>query len=207
MKSNECVLHRDKKDIENVLNEVEKVAEYNGLTRKETIQLRLLAEEMIGMQEGILGFVEGAFYLENKDRVYNLCLHSDVMVEDWTREKFVEMSTNKQNAAYSGFMGKIRMTIDSMLNGASGDLYLGSYDYVGNSLVLSYPSFYQMPMHGGDSYEQTWALSQYREEAKGNEDKWDELEKSIVASIADEVIVGARTNYVDIIVVKKFMIH
>ena len=33
---------------------------------------------------------------------------------------------------------------------------------------------------------------------------WDELEKSIVANIADEVIVGARTNYVDIIVVKKF---
>lgn len=204
MKSNECVLHRNQKDIVNVLNEVEKVAEYNGLTRKETIQLRLLAEEMIGMQEGILGFVEGAFYLENKDRVYNLCLHSDVRVEDGTREKFVELSTNKQNAAYSGFKGKIRMTIDSMLNGASGDIYLSGYDYMGDPLVFSYPSFFQRSMHGEDFYEQTWSLSQYREKVRENEEQWDELEKSIVASIADEVIVGARTNYVDIIVVKKF---
>lgn len=204
MKTNECVLHKNQKDIANVLNEVEKAAEYNGLTRKETIQLRLLAEEMIGMQEGILGFVEGAFYLENKDRVYNLCLHSDVRVEDGTREKFVELSTKKQNAAYSGFKGKIRMAIDSMLNGASSDVYLSSYDFVGDPLVFSYPSFFHGSMYGADSYEQTWTLSQYKERAKENKDQWDELEKSIVASIADEVIVGARTNYVDIIVVKKF---
>lgn len=204
MKSNECVLHRNQKDIENVLNEVEKAAEYNGLTRKETIQLRLLAEEMIGMQKGILGFVEGSFYLENRDRVYNLCLHSDVLVEDWTKEKFVELSTNKQNAAYSGFMGKIRMTIDNMLNGTPGDIYMSGYDYnyMGDPLIFS--SCFKMPVRGEESYEQTWTLSQYREQAKGNEDQWDELEKSIVASIADEVIVGARTNYVDIIVVKKF---
>lgn len=206
MRSNECVLHRNQKDMEKVLNEVEKVAEYNQLTKKETIQLRLLAEEMIGMQEGILGFVEGAFYLENKDRVYNLCLHSDVAVEDWTREKFVELSTNKENVAYNGFMGKVRMTIDSMLNGMAGDAYLSSYDYMGTPYVFSTPSFSygQIQMRGENPYEQTWALSQYREEAKGNADEWDELEKSIVASIADEVIVGARTNYVDIIVVKKF---
>lgn len=204
MKSNECILRRNQKDIVNVLNEVEKVAEYNGLARKEMIQLRLLAEEMIGMQEGILGFVEGTFYLENKDRVYNLCLHSDVMVEDQTREKFVELSTNKQNAAYSGFKGKIRMAIDSMLNGASGDVYISSCDYMGDPLVFSYPSYFQKSMQGADSYGQTWTLSQYREKAKGNKDQWDELEKSIVASIADEVIVGARTNYADIIVVKKF---
>lgn len=204
MISNECVLHRNQKDIVNVLNEVEKVAEYNGLTRKETIQLRLLAEEMIGMQEGILGFVEGAFYLENKDRVYNLCLHSDVRVEDSTREKFVELSTNKQNAAYSGFMGKVRMTIDSMLNGASDDICLSGYDYMGGPLVCSYPSVFQRSMYDENPYEQTWTLSQYREKARENKDQWDELEKSIVASIADEVIVGARTNYVDIIVVKKF---
>ena len=156
------------------------------------------------MQDGILGFVEGAFYLENKDRVYNLCLHSDVRVEDGTREKFVELSTNKQNAAYSGFKGKIRMTIDSMLNGAASDIYLSGYDYMGDPLFFSYPSVFQRSMYGANPYEQTWTLSQYREKARENEDQWDELEKSIVASIADEVIVGARTNYVDIIVIKKF---
>lgn len=204
MKSNECILHGDQADIENVLNEVEKAAEYNGLTPKETIQLRLLAEEMIGMQKGILGFVKGAFYLENKDRVYNLCLHSDIKVEEWTREKFVELSTNKRNVAYSGFMGKIRMTIDSMLNGGADDIYLSSYDCIGGPFILSYPSFSSASMLREDSYDQTWTLSGYREEAKKNEDKWDELEKSIVANIADEVIVGARTDYVDIIVVKKF---
>lgn len=194
MKSNECILNGNDNDIAAALREVEKVAAYNKLTRKEAIQLRLLAEELMGMQKGILGFSKGKFYIENKKKVYNLYLHSEIRVDMLTREKFVELASSKKNTAYGGFMGKVRMVADKMLNDPTEGCYIAD-SYIGNPMVFAAPS---------SSYEQVWALSQYREEAQQNASEWDELEKSIVASIADEVVVGARTDYVDLIAVKKF---
>lgn len=194
MKSDECILEGRDPDIAHALQEVEKVAQYNQMTRKETLQLRLLAEELLGMQKGILGFVKGTFYVENRGRTYNLRLHSDIRVEEWTKEKFVQLSTDNQNKAYSGFMGKVREIADNMMNDPVNGICFSNYD-MGNSMVLTSPAI---------AYEQIWTLTQYREQEKQNMEVWDELEKSIVANIADEVIVGARTNYVDIIIVKKF---
>ncbi|MDY2698032.1 MAG: hypothetical protein SOV61_00550 [Lachnospiraceae bacterium] len=194
MKSDECILEGKEPDIAHALLEVEKVAQYNGLSKKETLQLRLLAEELLGMQKGILGFIKGTFYMENKGKTYNLCLHSDIRVEEWTREKFVQLSTGNHNMAYHGFMGKVREIADNMMNDPVKGMCFSNYD-MGNSMILTSPAI---------AYEQIWTLTQYREQEKQNMEAWDELEKSIVANIADEVIVGARTNYVDIIVVKKF---
>ena len=42
------------------------------------------------------------------------------------------------------------------------------------------------------------------ENAPEEEKEWDELEKSIIASIADDVIVGVKGSQADIIIVKKF---
>ena len=54
------------------------------------------------------------------------------------------------------------------------------------------------------NYDKTWVLSKYREQTEEGTEPWDELEKSIVANLADEVIVGSRTDYVDMMVVKEF---
>lgn len=194
MKSNECVLIGTRRDIEKALKEVEKVAEYNKLATKEALQLRLLAEEMMGMQKGILGFVSGKFYLENKHRTYNIYLHTDIEVDSPAKEKFVEMASNQKNAAYSGFMGKIRKIADEMSSDATqGCYYEGGYS--ADPMMFTHPVI---------NYDKIWALSQYREQAKKEIAQWDELEKSIVASIADEFIVGARNKYIDLIAVKKF---
>lgn len=152
------------------------------------------------MQKGILGFVKGTFYVENQGKPYNLYLNADIRVDELTREKFVELSTGRRNEAYSGFMGKVRLSVDTMMNNAADDMYVADslycidYEMGGASMLLN-------PIA---SYERMWTLSTYRRETQENTVVWDELEKSIVASIADEVLVGARSNYVDIIVVKNF---
>ena len=73
--------------------------------------------------------------------------------------------------------------------------------------------FYQADSSAGDSmaynyslidYDRIWELSRYRRQVRKNMEQWDELEKSVVASIADELIVGARNNCVDMIAVKEF---
>ena len=64
MKSNVCLLNGSSNDLFQIAQEIEKVADYNKLTRKQIIQLLLLSEELVGIQKGILGFTKGDFYVE-----------------------------------------------------------------------------------------------------------------------------------------------
>jgi hypothetical protein len=55
-------------------------------------------------------------------------------------------------------------------------------------------------------YYYLWSLEQYRNAGSCEEQpEWDELEKSLIASVADDVIVGVKGKRADIIVVKKFV--
>ena len=196
MKSNECMLSGKRSDIDKAMKEVEKFAQYNELSKKETLQLRLLAEEMMGMQAGVMGFVSGEFYLENQGRTYNIYLHTDIDVskQQAVQTKFVEMSTSGKNIAYTGFMGRIRKLMDNMSSSSVAGYYqVGSS--MGDTMVFTRPVI---------DYDRIWELSKYKEQVKKKMEQWDEMEKSIVASIADELVVGARNDYVDIIAVKKF---
>ena len=196
MKSNECMLSGKRSDIDKALKEVEKFAQYNELSHKETMQLRLLAEEMMGIQNGVMGFVNGKFYLENQGRTYNVYLHTEIEVNrhQAVQEKLVEMSTSGKNAAYTGFMGKIRKLMDDMASNSMEEYYQIDSN-MGETVMLTSPVV---------DYDRIWELSKYREQVKKKVEQWDELEKSIVASIADELIVGSRNDYVDLIAVKKF---
>ena len=196
MKSNECMLSGMRSDIDKALKEVEKFALYNELSHKETLQLRLLAEEMMGMQTGVMGFASGKFYLENQGRIYNVYLHTEIDVSrhQAVQEKLVEMSTSGKNAAYTGFMGKIRKLMDDMASNSMEGYYQIDSN-MGETVMLTSPVV---------DYDRIWELSKYREQVKKKVEQWDELEKSIVASIADELIVGSRNDYVDLIAVKKF---
>ena len=49
MRSNVCKIEKGTGDLEAILKECEKVAVYNELTHKQSLQLRLLCEETDGM--------------------------------------------------------------------------------------------------------------------------------------------------------------
>ena len=49
---------------------------YRGLTGKEALRVRLLAEEMLGMFRQITGKMEASFWLESEDRNFELHLHA-----------------------------------------------------------------------------------------------------------------------------------
>ena len=150
----------------------------------------------MGIQNGVMGFVNGKFYLENQGRTYNVYLHTEIEVNrhQAVQEKLVEMSTSGKNAAYTGFMGKIRKLMDDMASNSMEGYYQIDSN-MGETVMLTSPVV---------DYDRIWELSKYREQVKKKVEQWDELEKSIVASIADELIVGSRNDYVDLIAVKKF---
>ena len=185
----------------------EKAGLDGGLERKEILRLRLLAEELVGMLRGIAGDVEADFWLERKDREYTLHLGADVTMTREMREQILKVSTSGENAAAVGFMGKIREMIaaallpresSSLLSGLSAGLMIMASN--------SSPSAQRAAV---DSF--SWSMKQYRDmvssgmtESETARAAWDELEKSIVASVADEVSVCVTGSHAEISIFKSF---
>lgn len=197
MITNTCVLKGNDEDLKKVLEEVDFAAASNQLTHKETIRLRLLAEEMIGIEKGILGFVRGEFYMENDQKEYKLHLDAQLHLEFSEREAFVNVSSGKRNEAYKGFKGKLLQVIDSMTGAnaaADGGIAPIASGYMENDIITGFQS------NGLD----LWQLTRYEEESRDNREIWDEMEKSIVARLADEILIGFRDGRLTMTVIKAF---
>lgn len=196
MKSNVCEIKKGGAGLESILSEVEKVTSYNELPHKEALRLRLLAEELTGMLPELVKNFEGIFWLQNDGAKYEL--HVEISAEEMTKEKkasLVEVSASKKNAASKSFMGKIREIAENMI--------LMTEDFNLSATSSEYMYDYNMDLH----YTYAWTLYHYtssKKDSDDNREEWDELEKSIVAKLADDVIVGVRGKKVDIIIKKEF---
>lgn len=205
MKSNVCKIENGTKDLAAILKESEKVAVYNELTHKQTLQLRLICEEIDGMLPNIIDDFNGEFWIDFEDGVCKV--NVSIRFDEFTAEKkdgLVAIAKNKKNAATVGIVGKIRSALENVFlendSFGGGDMSLESRYFV----TQYYDS---MDHYSGMDYACLWSLEQYRSSVKKEEKTaaWDELEKSVIASVADDVIVGVKGKHADIIVVKKFV--
>ena len=183
-------------DITTIQEGIRKMAAYNSLPEKDSKKLELFAEELLGLEKGILGFQTGELYLENNGNDYHIFLHANLKLDINTQENFINMSKNQKNESYKGFLGKIRLVTDTFLYTPTG-AELDEYNaYAVNSINVS--SF------SPANYEMTWMFSKYKDDITEDSPEWDELEHSVLAKMADDIVVGARNNSVDIIVTKSF---
>ena len=74
MRSNVCKIEKGVKDLDAILQESEKVAAYNGLDHKQTLQLRLLCEDIDGMLPNVLGDFNGDFWIDFENGVCKVCI-------------------------------------------------------------------------------------------------------------------------------------
>ena len=177
---------------------MEKVAAYNGLTGKGVLHLRLLGEEMMDLMRSITGETEGKFWIEESDGVYQLHLQIDTLVDSETRKQLLAASRSGKNEASKSLMGKLR---EFFFRAADEDI-----------AAFSNPLLNGGAFTGGSMPVTDWQWSMLRYIEKYNADPnhteeekeaWDELEKSVVSHVADDVkvsIAGAKT---EMILVKK----
>ena len=198
MKSNICKIEKGTRDLDAILKESERVAEYNGLSHKQSLQLRLLCEEIDGMLPNIIDDFDGELWIEFENGVCKV--NVSIEFKEFTskkKEELVSIAKNKKNAAAVGIVGKIRDSLENFfLDEESMEaLALSSGTF---SLGTGYSE--------GVDYAYIWRLDEYRSTVKKEEqtEAWDELEKSVIASAADDVIVGVKGRKADIIIVKKF---
>ena len=198
MKSNVCKIEKGTKDLEAILLESEKVASYIGLTHKQTLQLRLLCEEIDGMLPNIIDEFDGQLWIEYAEGVCKVNVSIQIPQFNISKkEDLIQIAKNKKNAASVGLVGKIR---DAIENFFLNEEALGALAASTSALCLTAGCV------DCTDYSYYWSLDQYRtslgEEKQG--EAWDELEKSVIAAVADDVIVGVKGNQANIVIVKKF---
>ena len=175
----------------------ERIAETMGLKQKEGLRLRLLAEEMLGMVQTIAGDFSAEFWIDHEGRDCTLHLKAKSELDYAKRQELLSVSSTGKNTANVGIMEKIRGLFEAGLHGMSeGFAMQAEYGMV-------------MPGMGVSADEITgafyvWSMQKYKEDVHEDSDAWDELEKSIIANIADEVSVGVRRDGVELTVHKKF---
>ena len=181
------------------LEQVDKVAAYKGLSAKNALHLRLLTEEMMGMMRSITGKTEGQFWIEDEDGVYELHLRVNTRLNSEKREKLLSATSSGKNESAKGLMGRLRDFFDW-----GSDEDLASF----NSPLLMGD---MMEHCSSPALDWEWSMMRYERalsDRVGQNDQaaleaWDELEKSVVKHVADDVKVSIRSGVVEMTIVKK----
>ena len=198
MKSNVCKIENGTRDLEAILKESERVAAYNGLSHKQSLRLRLLCEEIDGMLPNIIDDFDGDFWIEYEDGVCKIV--ASIRIPELTGAKkaeLIKVARSKKNAAAVGIVGKIRNAIENYFLSEETELAI---DAAAGALNLS------TGLSDGVDFSSVWTLAGYRNAVSKDEqaEEWDELEKSVIASASDDVIIGVKGKQATVTVVKKF---
>jgi hypothetical protein len=178
--------------MEKALEQAEKVAAYKGLSHKNALHLRLLTEETMSMMRSVAGDAEGKFWIEDNQDVFEIHLQMETDVDETQRKQLLSASSSGKNEASRGLMGNIRSFFEPMD---------GLPVFFNAALITDSPVYTDMSWSMRLYQEQLQAyLAQKRE---GAAEAWDELEKSVVSNIADDVKVSILGRDVEMVIFKK----
>ena len=208
MQTDKILVYSNGTGMEAALEETERFAVYQSLDRKNTMRLRLLAEETLGMVKAITGAFNAKFWLEKDGDVCKIHLDADTYMDDEKKRELIALSSSGKNEANKGFMGMIKNLILSAYKGLE-EANEAQVDFGGSTVMFGTVGMREMDAMSNLNFE--WSYIQYREgleESKDDdsaaEEAWDELEKSIVANIADDVRVAVKGDIVELVISKTF---
>ena len=190
MKSNVIKINQSEDNLNKILVETGKVAEISSLNNKQSLRVRLIAEEFVGMLKELSTDFDGEFWIENENLSFSFVsqIHINEAMDLQTKRRFIDISSNKKNTT-KGIMGKIRDIVENLL-------------YPENAIYSS--SFVAYQLETAVLLNDQWTLNKYKDAERNNAEPWDELEKSIIANLADDVIVSVKGSSVEIVILKDF---
>ena len=184
--------------MESALLQADKVAAYKGLSPRDSLHLRLLTEEAMGLMRSITGETDGLFWIEDRDGEYELHLQVQTALSEEERASLLSVSTSGKNESAKGLMGRLRDFFDWSCDG----------DDAAFASPLLLPDAFEHTSSPALDWE--WSMRRYESVLTTQMDRdssareaWDELEKSVVKNIADDVRVAIRGGFVEMTILKK----
>jgi hypothetical protein len=183
----------------------ERTGAYCGLDNRSVLRLRLLSEELIELIRSLASTLQGDFWLETNDKNVEIHLKTEIPMDLQTRNELLAVASSGKNSAAKGIIGKIREMIASVTLPDDPDAKSMTDQALG---LLSLG--YQMGSYNSGTY--SWSMSSYITSVNKNgsdsddtNEARDELEKSIVANLADEVKVNIVNSNVEVTIFKSFV--
>ena len=133
--------------------------------------------------------------------IVEIHLKTEIPMDRKTKDELLSVSSSGKNSASKGLIGKIRDMISTLTLPEDPEMKILTDQALG---MMSFGC--QMGTHYGDAY--TWSMNAYvasiNKESSGAEEEKDELEKSIVGNLADEVKVSITGSKVEVVIYKAF---
>ncbi|MBR5751643.1 MAG: hypothetical protein IKX84_04555, partial [Clostridia bacterium] len=135
----------------------------------------------------------------DEDGVFQLHLQVTTPMNSMKRERLLSSSSSGKNESAKGLMGRLRDVFDR-----SADEDVSAFT---SPMLL--PGAYEYSEKAGLNWE--WSMTHYQQELaslvamrdEAAQKAWDELEKSVVSHVADEVKVSIRGRIAEMIIIKK----
>ena len=176
--------------------------------QKYSMRLRLLVEETLGMVRAMVGDFSADFWMESNEKVTKVRLDVVTYMNSEKKSDLLSMSTSGVNVSAKGFMGMISDIIENGL--LNYDSVMSMHNSV-NQANINYSSMGMGMISDVVDNAYMWSLQNYRdnlnnvsEDVDGKSEAWDQLERSIVAKIADDVIVGVKSDNATLTVIYNF---
>ena len=205
MKTDVIKIYSDLSGHEAAMEAAEKFSNYNNISGKSALHIRLLTEETISMVHGIFDGFEGKLWLESekteKGRICRICISVPKTADVEQELQLMDISSSGKNQSAKGFMGKIREVVRLTIQPPPQKPL--------NSKVELADVWWNRGS-GSSLSENTsaavWSLQKYRENSAADgetaSEEWDELEKSIVAKLSDDVKVWLKSSSTDVVIEK-----
>ncbi|MBO6149040.1 MAG: hypothetical protein J6O55_06860 [Lachnospiraceae bacterium] len=182
MRTDVIVIENNQEGREKALNAIEGMADVSGLSKKNSLYLRLLSEEALGLIYALAGQYKAYFWGEQDRDEYSILV--EAVIKDGTAHKLEKVATVSEVEKENGIMGKIRLIYRNLL--LTGSLIEGR----------------------GLRPDKIWSLKTYRDSIEKSDERADEargeLERSVVSRLADDVTVSVMGDKARMVIYKKF---
>ena len=176
------------------------------LSAKDELHIKLVFEETIGMLKAMAGEYRALIWFEKYKNQMCLRLTAKTDMDAEKKNSLLGVSSSGVNSSVHGFMDKVRDVIENGILDYNNVMKL-QQEYGGGFVSYGTMGMYSSS-EGLSDAGLAWSLYEYRnslsEEMGGDvsaKAAWDELEKSIVANIAKDVVVGVKGDRVDMTIV------
>ena len=176
------------------------------LDKRDTLRLDLLVEETLGMAKAMLEDYYGQIWFVANGGTCEIHFEATTDMNPDKKEGLLSVSSTGKNAAAKSFMAKLGELISGALYGMGEALDAYGQETIQYGIVhmpgTMVPNGEMLPIWTLQTYRSD--LDQARVSDGSAEAAWDELEKSIVAKLADDIVVGVKGDRIDMVITKRF---